>query len=210
MRRGSRSNPGHGGMMARKLLFPAVLAVLAGPLTAQDVVVVPLDPVNPDEIVSDPAISGQDSTSEGIPLDPINPDDIITLQPLPEDGQGGFIEPDIDPSSVVGQDVTTVIEDDVTNGTGAVLKGLDKFAGTVRDITLKAGATTRLGWLEITLGECRYPVDNPSGDAYAWLVIRAQSGEAPIFQGWMVASSPALNALDHARFDVWVTHCTTE
>ncbi len=196
--------------MTRKVLFSLFLIAAAAPALAQDVIVVPLDPVNPDEIVADPAISGQDGTSDGVPLDPINPDDIITLQPLPEDGQGGFVQPQGVPGSVVGQDVTTVIENDVSTGTGAALKGLDKFAGSVQDITLKSGETTKLGWLEITLGECRYPVDNPAGDAYAWLVIRDQNEDAQIFQGWMIASSPALNALDHARFDVWVTHCTTE
>ncbi|MGB1970407.1 MAG: DUF2155 domain-containing protein, partial [Paracoccaceae bacterium] len=27
------------------------------------------------------------------------------------------------------------------------------------------------------------------------------------FMGWMVASSPALNPLDHRRYDVWVLRC---
>jgi len=26
----------------------------------------------------------------------------------------------------------------------------------------------------------------------------------------MIASSPALNALDHPRYDVWVMRCTTD
>jgi hypothetical protein len=29
----------------------------------------------------------------------------------------------------------------------------------------------------------------------------------PVFSGWMVASSPALSALDHPRYDVWVLNC---
>ena len=29
------------------------------------------------------------------------------------------------------------------------------------------------------------------------------------FSGWMVASSPALNALDHSRYDIWVLRCMT-
>ncbi|MEM8579848.1 MAG: DUF2155 domain-containing protein, partial [Pseudomonadota bacterium] len=28
-----------------------------------------------------------------------------------------------------------------------------------------------------------------------------------LFEGWMLASSPALMALDHPRYDVWVTAC---
>jgi len=177
--------------------------MLAAPATAQ-IVVVPLDPVDGDDVVPlDPVAPG-----EGIPLDPIFPGEIIPLDPVPE-GDPMVLEP-LPPGSVVGEDVTTVEEDQVATGTGARLKGLDKLAGTVEDLTLTTGDTAGLGWLQITLGECRYPVDNPTGDAYAWVVIREEAGEAPVFEGWMVASSPALNALDHARFDVWVINCTTE
>ena len=31
--------------------------------------------------------------------------------------------------------------------------------------------------------------------------------EAPAFHGWMIASSPALSALEHSRYDVWVIRC---
>jgi len=29
------------------------------------------------------------------------------------------------------------------------------------------------------------------------------------FSGWMFAESPALSALDHPRYDLWVISCTT-
>ncbi|MFT5180431.1 MAG: hypothetical protein ACI8S3_000304, partial [Alphaproteobacteria bacterium] len=29
----------------------------------------------------------------------------------------------------------------------------------------------------------------------------------PLFSGWMFASSPALSALEHAVYDVWVVDC---
>lgn len=93
---------------------------------------------------------------------------------------------------------------------GAMLRGLDKVSGTHVDLKLRAGETVGLGKLQITLGECRYPTDNPSGDAYAWLVIRDGHDEQTTFEGWMVASSPALNGLDHQRYDIWVLRCTTE
>ncbi len=92
---------------------------------------------------------------------------------------------------------------------GALLRGLDKISGEHTDLRLNAGETVLLGKLQITLGECRYPTDNPSGDAFAWLVIRDGNAESPDFEGWMIASSPGLNGLDHQRYDVWVLRCTT-
>ncbi len=101
-------------------------------------------------------------------------------------------------------------QDDVSQAQGARLRGLDRVSGETVDLTLAVGSTVELGWLHITLGECRYPTGNPSGDAFAWLVVRERSNEVPIFEGWMIASSPALSALDHSRYDVWVLRCTTE
>lgn len=97
----------------------------------------------------------------------------------------------------------------VQAGTGAVLRWLDKVSGAVRDIELAPGQSQQLGRLEIALGDCRYPVNNPSGDAYAWLDIRTVGHDDTDFSGWMLASSPALSALDHPRYDVWVIRCTT-
>ncbi|PUB18878.1 DUF2155 domain-containing protein [Yoonia sediminilitoris] len=97
----------------------------------------------------------------------------------------------------------------VTQATGGELRVLDKLTGAVVDMTLRTGETGVIGYLEVTLVACRYPTDNPSGDAYAQVDIYYQNGSAPIFSGWMLASSPALNALDHPRYDVWALRCNT-
>ncbi|WP_299041067.1 DUF2155 domain-containing protein [uncultured Tateyamaria sp.] len=95
------------------------------------------------------------------------------------------------------------------NGPGAVLRGLDKFSGKVVDIEMLAGRTVRFERLNITLTECRYPAGNPSGNAYAGLQITETGREGVVFSGWMIASAPALNAMEHPRYDVWVMRCTT-
>ena len=33
--------------------------------------------------------------------------------------------------------------------------------------------------------------------------------ENRLFAGWMIASAPALSALEHPRYDIWVIRCTT-
>lgn len=98
---------------------------------------------------------------------------------------------------------------EATTAPGGVLRVLDKITGEVRDLELENGETQRLGSLSIRLGECRYPSDNPAGDAYALLTITYRNQPEPVFRGWMIASAPALSAMDHPRFDVWVLRCIT-
>ena len=87
------------------------------------------------------------------------------------------------------------------------LRGLDTLNGTASDLDIGVGETIRFGRLEIVAESCRVPRDDPTADAYAFLKIRDVREEAPRFSGWMFAASPALSALDHPRYDVWVLGC---
>lgn len=100
-----------------------------------------------------------------------------------------------------------VAAQEVAEAAGAVLRGLDKVSGATTDLTVKDGETAVFGSLKVTLSSCRFPQDNPSADAFAHLTIAESSGQT-IFDGWMIASSPALSALDHPRYDIWVMRCT--
>jgi hypothetical protein len=89
----------------------------------------------------------------------------------------------------------------------AVMRGLDKLAGASEDIILTTDETTQFGSLSITMSDCRYPKGNPNGDAFVNLSIVDGSTGKSTFNGWMVASSPALHAMDHPRYDVWAIRC---
>lgn len=97
-----------------------------------------------------------------------------------------------------------------TTAPGGTLRILDKITGRTQDIEFRNGQTQAVGLLAITLSECRFPTDNRSGDAYTLLTIVYNNAADPVFRGWMVASAPALNALDHPRYDVWALRCSTE
>ncbi|MEQ9693779.1 DUF2155 domain-containing protein [Shimia sp. SDUM112013] len=105
--------------------------------------------------------------------------------------------------------VQSEVYEPAVTGTGAQLRGLDKLTGDVVDFELDNGYSIMFGSLRVDLGQCRHPEDNATGEAYAFLTIQEgrESTLDPVFQGWMVASSPALNALDHARYDIWVLRC---
>lgn len=97
----------------------------------------------------------------------------------------------------------------VSEASGAQLRGIDKINGEIFDIIIPQGGVARLERINIQLNSCRYPVGNPAGDAFAALQITEVDGDELIFSGWMIASSPALSAMDHPRYDVWVMRCTT-
>ncbi|PSL19636.1 DUF2155 domain-containing protein [Shimia abyssi] len=93
---------------------------------------------------------------------------------------------------------------------GAQLRGLDKLTGDLVDFDLENGFSVNFGALRVDMAQCRYPEDNATGEAFAYLTIWEDNGAGAVaFEGWMVASSPALSALDHARYDVWVLRCST-
>ena len=98
-------------------------------------------------------------------------------------------------------------QEQISLADGALLRGLDKVSGEVIDFGLKSGDTYLLWKLDIKLSECRYPINNPVGDAFAHLTISQDKSKSDLFRGWMIASSPALNPLEHARYDVWVLRC---
>ncbi|MBL4873037.1 MAG: DUF2155 domain-containing protein [Rhodobacteraceae bacterium] len=89
----------------------------------------------------------------------------------------------------------------------ALLRGLDRINGTAEDIPIAVGETVTYERLKVTLLACRYPRGDISADAFAQLIITDIREKAPRFVGWMFASSPALSALDHPRYDVWVLSC---
>lgn len=100
-------------------------------------------------------------------------------------------------------------------GTSVVLRALDKVTATTQDFTVTIGDVLRYGSLEIDVKHCEKRPPEEIPETYAFLQItedrtdgngRDVEGER-LFSGWMVSSRPAISALDHAVFDVWVLDC---
>jgi len=92
----------------------------------------------------------------------------------------------------------------------AVLRGVDKITGRVRDIEIETGRTAEFGTLQIVVRTCykRPPEETPEVTAFLEITdIPPEQEPREIFTGWMFASSPALSALEHAVYDVWVIDC---
>jgi hypothetical protein len=92
----------------------------------------------------------------------------------------------------------------------AILQGIDKVTARVSRIEIPIGRTVTFGALEITAEACHKRPPEEAPESAAFLVIAEQQfDEEPtlLFSGWMFASSPALSALEHAVYDVWVIDC---
>jgi len=99
----------------------------------------------------------------------------------------------------------------------AILRGLDKITGRAIDFPAPAGIPVRFGTLRVAVQYCYTtpPEEPPETSAFIQideLGFATSPDVEPerIFSGWMFASSPALNGLEHSIYDVWAITCRTD
>nr|WP_245895173.1 DUF2155 domain-containing protein [Devosia submarina] len=94
----------------------------------------------------------------------------------------------------------------------ATFAGLDKITGRITRFDVYIDETVLFGALEITPRACysRPPTVTQRVSSFLEVDQRSLTGTSKrIFTGWMFADSPALNAVDHAVYDVWLIECKT-
>jgi hypothetical protein len=94
----------------------------------------------------------------------------------------------------------------------ATFAGLDKITGRITRFDVYIDETVLFGALELTPRACysRPPTETQRVSAFLEVDQRSLTGTSKrIFTGWMFADSPALNAVDHAVYDVWLIECKT-
>lgn len=170
----------------------AVLMSLAGTVGAQPVEPpvesVPLPPVET------PAPSDPSSPVETVPLPPVEMPEESVTPPPPE-----VVVP-APPSSAAPVAI------------GVILGGLDKVAARTAKFEVNLKQKVFYNTLIVTALACktRPPEEPPESAAFLEIQERKPDGTVQkIFSGWMFASSPALNALEHPVYDVWVVNCKT-
>jgi len=93
-----------------------------------------------------------------------------------------------------------------------VLRALDKISGQAVNIFAPVGVPVKFATLTITARYCYStpPIETPETTAFVQIDDRRPDAPAKhVFSGWMLASSPSLNPLDHPLYDVWVISCKT-
>ena len=108
------------------------------------------------------------------------------------------------------QDAQSADEPDWLPRPVAKLQGLDKVTARISTVTVPVGDSVVFGTLHITAQTCQEHPPTLAPESAAFLIIEDQPpDEAPrrIFDGWMFASSPALSAMEHPVYDIWVLDC---
>lgn len=92
----------------------------------------------------------------------------------------------------------------------AVFAGLDKITGRIISFEVGIDETVQFGSLQLTPRVCfsRPAYENPQTNIFVEVDEVTLSNEYKrLFTGWMFASSPGLNAVEHPVYDLWLTEC---
>lgn len=92
------------------------------------------------------------------------------------------------------------------------LKALDKITGKAIVLMAPLNRPVQFATLTITARTCYSTPPSETPETSAFLQIddhRPDQSQARAFSGWMYASSPGLNSLQHPLYDVWVISCIT-
>ena len=96
-------------------------------------------------------------------------------------------------------------------GKGAILQGLDKVTARISTIEANVGQTVSFGSLTITVRRCQRSRADQKLERAAFLEIDntdpTTKQKKRVFSGWMFMSNPAISALEHPVYDVWVKDC---
>ncbi len=101
-----------------------------------------------------------------------------------------------------------------TGVSGVLLRGLDKITARITTFQAPLDDEVSFGTLRIRAQTCRKRPPEETPEVAVFLEIDeerpGEEGRLPLFSGWMFASSPALSALEHPVYDVWVIDCSTD
>jgi hypothetical protein len=102
-----------------------------------------------------------------------------------------------------------VLADTIANPVAA-FSGLDKITGRITKFDVYIDETVQFGALQITPRVCytRPPTETQRTSVFVEVDQVSLKGQITrLFTGWMFADSPALNAIDHAVYDIWLDDC---
>lgn len=104
----------------------------------------------------------------------------------------------------------TPVPDQMIDRPAAKLRGLDKITARTTTFQLARDKSRVMGTISVTVRACKENPPTETPESAAFLEIVEHRPDAPasvVFSGWMFSSSPALSAMEHPIYDVWVLSC---
>ena len=94
-------------------------------------------------------------------------------------------------------------------GNKLIIQGLDKITARIQTFEVDVGQTYKFGVLDIFVERCVFskPIFKPESLAFIKIKDNSDRLSEVKFNGWMFASSPALNALENPVYDVSILAC---
>ena len=94
-------------------------------------------------------------------------------------------------------------------GNKLVIQGLDKITARIKTFEVRVSKTYKFGVLDIFVERCVFskPIFKPESLAYIRIKDNSDRLSEVKFEGWMFASSPALNALENSVYDISILAC---
>ena len=105
---------------------------------------------------------------------------------------------------------TSVQAKDIASNS-AILRSMDKITGRVQKVNVVIGEPLKVGTLSVVVDKCfkKPPEETPENAAFL-TITDEDTPQKPVFQGWMFSSNPALSAMEHPVYDIWVVGCGNE
>ncbi len=92
----------------------------------------------------------------------------------------------------------------------ALMQAMDKVTGRVNKVTVPVNSKVSYGDFSLVLRACKKRPAEETPENFAFVDVADKSfgsDEYNIFRGWILSSTPGLNAIEHPIYDMWLLEC---
>ena len=92
----------------------------------------------------------------------------------------------------------------------AIMQAMDKVTGRINKITVPVNSKIAFGDFSLVLRSCKTRPAEETPENFAFVDVADKSfgtEEYNIFRGWLISSTPGINAIEHPIYDVWLLEC---
>ena len=92
----------------------------------------------------------------------------------------------------------------------AIMQAMDKVTGVVNKISVPVNSKISFGDFSLVLRACKKTPAEEAPENFAFVDVADKSfgkDEYNIFRGWLISSTPGINAIEHPIYDVWLLEC---